>query len=217
MTKMRPSKHFLRPRKRTDFVPFSCLSKRMRGDLKSCVLCLSGVFSLIFGCGLSPAFSGDLPSKGAFLPDFQLEAPASEQERRYLGIGPSPSFSIGQVEGRLFMVEIVGVYCPQCHIQFPRFNNLYHRIMKDPELKGKVKVFAVAVGANPTEIAYLKKESHIPYPVLQDPAFKIHKLLGEPRTPFTMLVNKNREVLFAHLGTMEDMDALYLKIRSLTK
>ena len=115
------------------------------------------------------------------------------------------------------MVEIVGVYCPQCHIQFPRFNALYHRIMKQPELKEKVKVFAVAVGANPTEIAYLKKEFRIPYPVLQDPKFAIHKLLGEPRTPFTMLVARNKEVLFAHMGTMEDMDKLFLKIKSLVK
>jgi hypothetical protein len=189
----------------------------VRQDLKTHVCCLLWAFSLFFGLGPLPAFSRSLPSEGSVLPEFRLEAPASQNEREYLGIGPDPSFAVDQVKGRLLMIEIVGVYCPLCHIQLPRFNNLYHRMVKDPQLREEVKVFAIAVGANPTEIAYLKKEFRIPYPVIQDPQFVVHKLLGEPRTPFTMLVARDGKVMFTHLGTMEDMDKLFLKIKSLVK
>jgi peroxiredoxin len=119
------------------------------------------------------------------------------------------------VDGHLLLMEIIGVYCPQCHKQAPGFNRLFQRIEKDPKLKAKVKFLAVAAGGTATEIAYLRREFSIPFPVISDARFEIHKQLGEPRTPFTMLLDRNRKVVFAHVGIIEDLDAFFQKIAGL--
>ncbi|MFH1349435.1 MAG: TlpA disulfide reductase family protein [Pseudomonadota bacterium] len=162
-----------------------------------------------------PLLSGSIPAVNSYLPEFLLVAPSSEIERTYLGIPPSGTFTISQVDCELLMIEIVGVYCPKCHTQMPLFNKLFHRINKDAALSKKVRIIAIAVGASPTELDYFKKEYRIPYPVFMDPEFKVHKLLGEPRTPFTMVILKNGKVVFAHLGVIQDMDQYLLQITNL--
>ena len=157
--------------------------------------------------------AGDIPAAGSLLPDIQLQGPASEKERNYLGIGDADTFPLERIQCQLMLIEIVGVYCPQCHRLAPHFNRLFHRIRKDPTLGSRMKMFSVAAGANPTEVAYMKKEFRIPFPVLVDPEFQAHKLLGEPRTPFTLLVRKDRTVLSAHTGPIEDFDRFFLQIK----
>jgi len=157
--------------------------------------------------------AGAPPAVGTDLPEFQLETPKSEEERAYLDLEANPSFSINQLKGELVLIEIIGVYCPRCHRQHPLFNKLFYRIKKNTEMHNKIKMIGIAVGANPIEVAYLKKEYRIPYPVIVDPNFEVHKLLGEPRTPFTMLVTKEKKVVFAHLGIIEDIDSLFLQIK----
>jgi len=146
----------------------------------------------------------------------QLISPETEKERIYLGI-EGEQFSIDQLDTKILLIEIVGVYCPQCHIQAPRFNKLFYRIKKNKALNQKVKMLAIAAGANPMEVAYLKKESRTPFPVVEDPKFEIPKLLGEPRTPFTMLVAGDREVLYTHLGIIEDIDKFFRQIKKVSR
>jgi len=172
------------------------------------------ICALLVGFPPISAHSGSIPVAGSHLPEFQLEAPSSEKDRAYLGIGTVETFSINQPDCELIMLEIVGVYCPQCHIQMPLFNKLFYRIKRDTDMYKKTKMLAVAVGANPMETAYFKKQHHIPYPVIKDPEFEIHKLLGEPRTPFIMLVSTDKKVLFAHLGIIKDIDKFFLQIKN---
>lgn len=165
-----------------------------------------------------PAFSGTLPAVGSILPEFKLETPGSEKERSYLGIsGDEKSFSIDQAKYKLVLIEILGVYCPKCHIQHPVFNKLFHRIRKDPDMNKKIKMIGIAAGANPMEVEYLKKEYRIPYPIFKDPKFEIHKILGEPRTPFTMLVTSDKNIAFAHLGMIKDIDNFFLRMKKLVQ
>ena len=171
------------------------------------------IYVLILGFRPISAFSGNIPVVGSYLPEFQLEAPPSGKERAYLGIGAAETFSINQLNCQLVLIEIVGVYCPQCHIQMPLFNKLFYRIKRDADMYKNSKMLAIAVGANPIEIAYFKEKHHIPYPVIKDPEFEIHKLLGEPRTPFIMLVSRDKKVLFAHLGIIKDIDRFFLQIK----
>lgn len=168
---------------------------------------------LIIGFHSGAALSGTLPAAGSSLPDFLLQTPSSEQDRDYLGIENTETFSIDQIKCKVLMLEIIGVYCPLCHIQLPRNKTLFYRIKKDALISGKIKILAIAIGATPNEVAYLKEQFNIPYPVVTDPNFKIHKLIGEPRTPFTMLITGGSKVVFTHLGTIEDMDKFYLEIK----
>jgi hypothetical protein len=111
--------------------------------------------------GFSPVsvLSGALPSEGSSLAQIRLCAPTSEKERGYLGIGEVTTFSISQIDSPYTLIEIMSVYCPQCHEQAPLFNKLFYRIKKNSKFANKVKMMAVAIGANPTEL----REKRIPY------------------------------------------------------
>jgi peroxiredoxin len=168
------------------------------------VLCFSG--SILFAV---PVYCGDLPKKGEILPSLELQAPSSEKEMAYLGI-KGQTFRIGDITCKLLMLEVIGVYCPGCYRQAPLFNTLFNRIEKG-KLKGQVKMLAVAAGGSVPEIQYLNEQGPYSFPVVPDPSFSTHKLLGEPRTPFTMLVDHQGKVLYTHMGVVEDIDA-FLKL-----
>jgi peroxiredoxin len=172
---------------------------------------------LIIGLFPNTARSGEGLAAGSNLPEFKLNALESKKEIKYLGAVTAQPFSVKDLDCQLIVLEIIGVYCPQCHIQHPLFNKLFHRIRKDSEISEKVKMFSIAAGGNPTEIAYVKKEYRIPFPIIEDPKFEIHKLLGEPRTPFTMLVTKEGKIAFAHLGVVPDIDKFFGQIKKLAQ
>ena len=185
------------------------LEGRMQGTFR-----VMGLAFIIWNLCLSPAWEGSLPTTGSSLPPLLLEPPASKEECRYLGISPKEKFSLSQVDSRIVLIEIIGVYCPVCHTQAPQFNQLFYRIQKDFTLAKKVKMLAVAVGATPMEVSYLKQEFRIPFPIVKDPGFSIHKILGEPKTPFTMIIDKDGKVVFVHQGALEDFESLLLQIKN---
>lgn len=177
-----------------------------------CMLAVIGIAGTIFS-GL--ASGGELPKKGGSLAAFELQAPASEKDKIYLGI-TKPVFRLSDVPSKLLLLEIIGVYCPVCYRQAPIFNNLFNRIEKS-SLKGKVKMLAVAAGGNLTEIQYLNEQKQYGFPIVPDPVFEVHKILGEPRTPFTLLVSPDGKVLYTHMGVIEDLDAFWKIITEMTR
>jgi hypothetical protein len=162
-----------------------------------------------------PAAGGGLPKKGDTLPAFELEAPVSEPARAYLGIS-APTFKLSDIPCRVLLLEVIGVYCPQCYRQAPLFNTLHSRIEKG-KLKGQVKMLALAAGGNLNEIRYLAEQVQYTFPIVPDPKFELHKLLGEPRTPFTLLVSPGGKVLHTHMGIIEDVDAFLKLIAELAR
>lgn len=156
-----------------------------------------------------PVAAAGLPRKGDVLPLFELASPESEPARDYLGIA-APTFKLGDVACRVLVLEVIGVYCPQCYRQAPLFNTLHSRIEKG-KLKGQVKLLAVAAGGNANEIRYLNDQIQYAFPVVPDPKFEFHKLVGEPRTPFILLIGPNGKVLYTHMGVVEDIEP-FLKV-----
>jgi hypothetical protein len=65
------------------------------------------------------------------------------------------------------------------------------------------------------EAAYLVRDTRIPYPIITDESFVVHKQLGEPRTPFNLVTTREGAVLWDHLGIIKDMDAFYTTLKSL--
>ena len=161
------------------------------------------------------ALAASIPEKETSLPSIQLRAPAIEKDRKYLGVEEG-DFELKEIDFQVLLVEIIGVYCPRCYDQAPLFNRLYDRIEKR-KLNDRVKMIGIAAGGTATEVKHLREVSQYRYPVVQDESFAVHKLLGEPRTPFTMLVNKEGKVLYSHLGVIEDADAFYEQIKALVK
>ena len=177
--------------------------------LKIGVLVVAAMTWVGIACATEP------PSKGDSLPALTLSAPATQKDSAYLGIAAGKPFRLADVNADLILVEIIGVYCPQCHQQRPRINRLFHRVQKDAALAQKLKFVGIAVGASPMEAAYLVKETRIPYPIITDESFDIHKQLGEPRTPFNLVTDRQGSLLWVHLGIIKDMNAFYATLKSL--
>ena len=174
-----------------------------------------GLAFIVWNLFLPPGWAVNPLRAGSPLPPLTLESPAAREESRYLGISHGKKFSLAQVDSRLVLIEIIGVYCPVCHTQAPLFNQLFKRIQKDSPLASKVKMLGIAVGATPMEVTFLKQELSISFPIIKDPNFIIHKILGEPKTPLTMIVNKDGKLVFVHQGAVEDLDGFLVLIKKL--
>lgn len=167
-------------------------------------------------CLAAPASAADLPAEGERLPDLLLEAPTDPKLAAELGVTAGKPFGLGDLGAELVLLEVIGVYCPQCHRQLPGFNSLVGRLNK-AGLWGKVVMLGLAAGGTPMEVDYLRAKGGYAFPVVPDPDYQAHKALNEPQTPFTMLVDKDGVVRFAHLGVIEDVNALFARIRELAR
>ncbi|MCD4721658.1 MAG: redoxin domain-containing protein [Desulfobacula sp.] len=174
------------------------------------------VILFFFSLQLQDGFCGTPSKPGENLPEIILDAPASKKDGLYLGIGDRTRFSIKDVDAQLIVLEILGVYCPLCHKQRPHINRLFHRINKNADLSRKVKFLGITAGGTPMEVDYYMKQSKVPYPILPDEKFLIHKKLGQPRTPYNMVVTKDGQVLYAHLGIIKDMDKFFAALKKMS-
>jgi len=158
---------------------------------------------------------GTPPKLGDTLPEMKLDAPVSKQDKAYLGIPDAAQFLIEDIDTRVLVLEILGVYCPVCHRQRPHINRLFHRVNKNADLAGKVKFLGIAAGGTPMETAYYVKQSKVPYPILPDEKFAVHKKLNEPLTPYTLVATREGKILYAQLGLIEDMDKFFSTLKEL--
>jgi len=163
------------------------------------------------------ALAADMPRPGDVLSAVEMPAPVSEVDVAYLGISPGKPFSFKDVGAPYLLIEVIGVYCPICFKQAPLMDKLFKKIQADSVLSGKVRLFGLASGATPQELAYLKKQNLYAFPVVNDPDYAVHKSLGEPKTPFTMLLDKNGKVLLTHLGLIDDLNAFFREISTATQ
>jgi hypothetical protein len=82
-------------------------------------------------------------------------------------------------------------YCFSCQLQAPVMNQVFERVGKDPQLRGKVKFFGVAAGNNQNEVDSFKAEKKVPFPIVPDPKFQAYEAIGDPgATPFTLFIRK---------------------------
>ncbi len=176
----------------------------VRTALVLLILCLAAL----------PAVAAELPKAGDVLPPVAFLNSLSAKERAALGVGDGPTFALADVAAGLVVFEFFGVYCPICHEQAPDFNRLAKSLGRDPATRDKVRVLALAAGATEVELESARQSMKASYPMLNDPDYSVHKLLGEPKTPFTLLVRPDGTVLWTHLGRIESPGELLKLIKS---
>ncbi|OGQ02947.1 MAG: hypothetical protein A2026_02305 [Deltaproteobacteria bacterium RBG_19FT_COMBO_46_12] len=140
-----------------------------------------------------------------------LAIPKNSVEKIYLGLSGDGFFKIQQIKAKAVVIKVFNLYCPICQSTASAMAELYHRIENNPDLKGKMKLIGIGAGNNLLEVEVFKQNHDIPFPIFPDEDFKIHKTLGEVRTPFfiatKMTGDGSHEIVYTHLGGLTDARA----------
>lgn len=172
---------------------------------------LAVLLALVLAAG--PLFAAEtLPAPGQTLPALSLKAPSFAQDAQALGVAGKKTFRLKDLKAKVIVFEVIGVYCAECAKQVRAFNTLYARLARRIQA-GEVLMFGLAAGGTDMEVQSLRQNGIYKYPLVADENYKNHKLLHEPKTPFTMLVTPAGKVLFAHLGVDEDVEAMLARIK----
>ncbi len=178
-------------------------------------LCIAfAILSLTVSCAHQPAASltesVKPPTIGKPLPQISLSTPEGSSIRTYLGLSnaTSESFILGEIEYNILLIEIFSMYCPLCQREAPTVNQLYKKIRADQKLSGKIKMIGIGVGNSAFEVGVFKKKYGVEFPLFADSNLKIHKKLGQVRTPYFIAIcnqgeMKNR-IVISKLGGIGD-------------
>ena len=166
--------------------------------------------ALLFLFSTNSVLAAPPPQKGDMLPEINLTIPENAAQKSYLGLSGEGLFKVSQIKAPVVLVEIYSMYCPACHREAPRVNELYEIIEKNPKFKGKIKVIGIGAGNSPFEVKVFRKKYQIPFPLFADEDFSIHKCLGEVRTPYfigvKMKADGTHEVFYSVPGGFKKAD-----------
>ena len=157
----------------------------------------------------SPLWAADSPPPvDGTLPAFALTAPASPENRRYLGIGEAETFTIPEIKADVVIIEVFSMYCPHCQREAPEVNTLYRLMADHPERGDRLKIIGIGAGNSDFEVDYFRTTYDVPFPLIPDGDFVIHKVLGEVRTPYFLAVrlfpDGTHRVIYSKLGAFEN-------------
>ena len=157
------------------------------------------------------------PAVGALMPDITLTAPASPDQRAYLGLSKEGPFTLKEITAPVIIVEIFSMYCPYCQAEAPHVNELYEAIKQDPQLSGKVVILGIGAGNTAFEVNIFKEKYQIPFPLFDDEDYAIHKIVGKVRTPYFIVAkgkpNSTRGVIYSKAGALEDIEGFKAMLR----
>ncbi len=177
------------------------------------------VFFILLVAVATYAAEGKPPQAGGVFPEIELLKPADPVHLKYLGLSGSGSFKIQQIKADVVIVEIFSMYCPHCQAEAPAINKLYELIQENAALKGKVKMIGIGTGNSIYETDIFKNKYKVEFPLIPDGDFKLHKIIGEVRTPYFFVVKLKggkAKVIFSQLGALGDNKAFLEQIIKLS-
>jgi peroxiredoxin len=156
------------------------------------------------------------PVKGGVLPQIRLPIPKDPNKKSYLGISGDGYFKVSQIKASTVIIEIFSLYCPVCQASAPEVNALYRMIEQIPDFKEKIKMIGIGAGNSILEVNTFKEKYDVPFPLFPDQDFKIHKDLGEVRTPYFIVVkikkDRTLEVVYPLEGAFGEAETFLQQI-----
>ncbi len=177
------------------------------------------LFLFLFGCPYSHVKNPGMQviKTGDLFPAIPLQTPSDPEDRRYLGLSDGKTFTLDNIKGNLVLVEMMNVHCSTCRAQAPEYNKLYALIEGDPKTKGQIKVLAIAAGNGDEEVKEFRDKYKVPFPLIPDPGFSMHRAIGSSPTPFSIYVRQDisgrmGRVIDTHLGPIFDHGDLFRQL-----
>ncbi|MBF0411579.1 MAG: TlpA family protein disulfide reductase [Desulfamplus sp.] len=157
---------------------------------------VSVILALIFTLTFTPLFGikdvqaqqnqtseKESATKGESLSNVIFNSLNNISYQQYLDAGDK-NFKLADINADVILVQIFSMYCPHCQRDAPNMNNFFNLIQKSESYKDKIKFIGIGVGNSEFEVEFFRKTYSVEFPLLPDQDFKIHKLLGEVRTPY---------------------------------
>jgi thiol-disulfide isomerase/thioredoxin len=183
--------------------------------MKRKILCLSVFLMMLFFATVIGAAENSPPKVGSVFPEIELLKPNNPDHLKYLGLSGSGIFKINQIKTDIVIIEIFSMYCPYCQGEAPNVNRLYASIEGNPGLKNKIKIIGIGINNSLFETDVFKNKYKVEFPLIPDGDFKLHKVIGEVRTPYFIVVKLKggkTEVIYSRLGALEDNNAFLEQI-----
>jgi len=189
--------------------------------MKKKTACFAVIILVLLMAKASIAAENSPPRVGTFLPEIELLRPDNSTELKYLGLlGSGISFKVNQIKATVVIIQIYSMYCPYCQAEAPNVNRLYAAIEDNPAFKDKFKIIGIGSGNSKFETGIYKKKYTVAFPLIPDENFKLHKILGEVRTPYFIAVIldgvKPPKVIYSKLGALESVDLFLSQIVKLS-
>jgi peroxiredoxin len=155
------------------------------------------------------------PPEGGVLPDMILAIPAQLEEQKYLGVEGTGTFKLPWIRAKVVIIEVFSMYCPFCQKEAPNVNELFRSIDQDKDLQDKVKLIGIGAGNSPFEVDTFRNAYKVPFPLVADPDFAFHNVLGKVRTPYFLVIaiseDGSHKVVYSKVGSFgEPRDFLQL-------
>jgi thiol-disulfide isomerase/thioredoxin len=184
--------------------------------MKRKILSLAVIMLALFMSSAIGSAENSPPKVGSALPEIELLKPHNSADLKYLGLSGSGFFKINQIKARVVIIEIFSMYCPYCQAEAPNVNRLYALIEGNSALKDKIKIIGIGINNSLFETDIFKKKYKVEFPLIPDGDFKLHKIIGEVRTPYFIVVKlnggKSPEVIYSRLGAIENNDLFLAQI-----
>ncbi len=171
------------------------------------------------------SFAGDSngpPKSGDVFPDISLPLPEAAEHRAYLGLPEDAgSFKTECIKTRILIIEIFSMYCPHCQREAPEVNTFYESIVNNEALRDRIKMIGIGAGNSEYEVEVYRTTYNVAFPLFPDPDYKIHKRLGEVRTPYFFGIAVNArgpdQVFYSELGGLDGAERFLEHIRESAK
>ncbi len=160
-------------------------------------------------CPISSLFAQETPDEGKMFPELKLSLPEATEQREYLHVNRDP-FLLSDVDCEILIVEVFSLYCPYCQKEAPNVKCLYDVISANPEIKRRVKVLGIGAGNSLFEVFAFGERYGIEFPLIPDTDYTVHKMLGQVRTPYFLVLWKKPAgwlVVYSRVGSIGDPQA----------
>jgi hypothetical protein len=179
-----------RPRYHPDHRETHGLTATRPGTAPAARLVILALFAVLAVGG--PARAGHLAFlPGELVPDLEFAELLAPDDYLRLGLAPGEGgFRISQVPGDVLVLEFFNKACAPCQRQV-RYLEAFHRTVEQGDLRGRVRILAVAAGNEAKYLGKYRESRGLTFPITADPEFDQWRRLGDPgRTPFTMFLRK---------------------------
>jgi len=174
------------------------------------------IFSALV-CSQDLDAGGEMSYRNEPFPKISFKDPVSHHAMSYLGLNRRQNFSLDNMKGFFFIIEFFNTYCTSCPRDVPILNDVMTAIEQDASLKGRVKVFGIAIGNTVREVENYHTQHHVLFPVITDSDFTVHGALGSPRVPYTMFVKRTARgniVVESHQGVLGSAEHVLKVVQS---